>query len=338
MYKRQPYNVTVLTLGTHLPGYIYESCQPYSGSDEQFINAIHCTDQLVGQFVKELEQAGLLENTVLMLVADHGVFRTAKMEELFGDVVDDKKLIGITNYPQLTETTLSSYDLAPTVLDMLKVEHNASFLFGQSIFDENKNQQKHVTRLNDWQDNKMIKNPKGDCDEKTKLGWPLIKCQKNQLIGLTNQILEFYSLRDAPEPLGCHLDVQFTYEPNKNDQWKWVLRLNKNDHFGHFYHKGYLLKTNNHKAGYFAFILNEELAIEQHLYFKDDSEAKPKLNFVAGMDKHLLIVKSTLQQDKTSPIGEKMAIQVDFYESKAKLWSEKTTSSKIKGLDLCQNT
>ena len=66
-----PFNVTLLTLGTHIPGFQYEGCPVYPGRpNEPFLNGIHCTDYLAGQFVDQLEAKGLLGDTVLYIQGD----------------------------------------------------------------------------------------------------------------------------------------------------------------------------------------------------------------------------------------------------------------------------
>ena len=332
-----PYHLTLLTLGTHLPGYVYDECLPYPDSDEVFINAIHCTDQLLGQFVHELEQAHLLENTVLMIVADHGVFPSVKMKELFADEVDDRRLVGITNYQVLPEHPVSSYDLTPTLIDMLNIEHNANFLFGKSIFSEAKNQQKYVTRYADWQDEKMALNPAGECGELLDSNWPLNKCHKQNLLSLTSQLLEHYSIKEQPEPLACELNVQFTYDTEDQKKGKWFLRLNGEDHFDHFYHKGYLLKTLNYRAGTFVFLLNNQLAIEKHLFIENNEDSVSRLKSVVNdTENPVMVIQSKLQTSETSQNGEVMSLSIDFYKDKKKMWSEKPSLSHINELNLCR--
>ncbi len=152
--KRTPFNVTLLTLGTHLPGRSYESCLPYEPApEESFLNAIHCTDQLLGRFVTALEDEHLLENTVVVITADHGVFPTPTMRELFGDMVDDVRLLtividktGAAAFPG----PMASYDLAPRVLDLLQVEHNAVFLLGRSAPGGTRGDPYFLTRFDDY--------------------------------------------------------------------------------------------------------------------------------------------------------------------------------------------
>ncbi len=334
--KNPPYHITLLTLGTHLPGYTYEGCSPYSGSDEPFINAIHCTDQLVGQFVKQLEQSRILDNALLLIIADHGIFPAVKMKELFGSGVKDRRLIGITNHQPLPNHLLSSYDLAPTILDMLKIKHNALFLYGKSLFKKSGNQQKHVTRTADWQDGKMILNSAGNCTDYQKPEWPLIKCHKQQLLNLTNQLLKHYSLKDQPKQLSCELEINFAHTDDEKTKGKWSLRLNDVDHLKNFYHKGRLLNSSKIRNGAFVFILNNESAIEKHIYIEDKNIHSHLQQIIQANDNTVLIAKPNTQSTQVTPINQGPELQIELHKKSTLIWSKKS-SSPIKGLNICQS-
>ncbi|VAW46958.1 hypothetical protein MNBD_GAMMA02-546 [hydrothermal vent metagenome] len=336
--ENPPYNVTLLTLGTHLPGYSYEGCNPYLDSDEPFINAIHCTDQLVGQFVDELEASQLLDDAVLMIVADHGVFPTPKMKELFSDVVDDRRLIGITNYKQdLSHTRLSSYDLAPTLLDMLNIKHNARFLFGQSLLNKVDYSQKFVTRYLDWQDSKLVNNNLGECTENLELTWPLNSCYKYRLLGLTSQLLEFYSVKEPPEALSCKVNLLFNNELQDDGKNKWALWLNQDNHFDHFYQSGRLLNSHHINSGVFVFVLNDELAIEKHMFYKHDVKSEIHVQaMIENTQTPLLVIKTQAKKDPSNPDADKISVQITFYKNNNLVWTKNTLAHVLTGVDLCQ--
>ncbi len=137
--SQQPFALTLLTIGTHIPGFFYDECVPYEHSDNEFLNALHCTDQLLQQWLAQLTEDGLLDNTLVVITADHQVFRNAEMHSLFGEeAVYDHRLPlivldGKTGVPPATAEWGALYDLAPTVLDLLNVEHNARFALGRSL-------------------------------------------------------------------------------------------------------------------------------------------------------------------------------------------------------------
>ncbi len=329
--ENPPYNVTFLTLGTHLPGYTYEGCNAYPGSDEPFINAIHCTDQLVGNFVNELEKAQLLDDAVLMIVADHGVFQTEKMNELFGEKVNKRQLIGITNQnSDNLDQPISSYDLVAVLLDMLNIKHNAKFLFGQSLKQKKKGQQKFVTRYLDWQGTEMIGNQLGACNEKPGLTWPLNNCQKQQLLSLTSQLLEHYSIAETPEELSCNLTIKYSKNTKKKIDY-WSLFINNINHFEHFYYEGYLLNSLHIKSGSFVFTLNDQLAIEKHVFLKNDENKETHLQrIIDNTLTPLLVLHIHTEEDAES------SIEIDFYENGKQLWSEKYPELIVDDINICR--
>lgn len=76
-----PFLLDFFTISTHHPydlpaGHV----SPFTGDDRQqrYRATIHFTDQVIGQMVSDLEQRGLLANTVFVITGDHG--------EAFGDV------------------------------------------------------------------------------------------------------------------------------------------------------------------------------------------------------------------------------------------------------------
>lgn len=139
----QPFNLTLLTIGTHLPGYRYEECSAYALADpvpesqRDFIDALHCTDHLLGGFVDRLQARGVLEDTLLVITADHHVFPNPDMRALFGEAVEDRRLPLLALGPVAArpdpDVQGAGFDLAPTLLDLLGVRHNARFMLGRSL-------------------------------------------------------------------------------------------------------------------------------------------------------------------------------------------------------------
>jgi hypothetical protein len=132
----RPFNITIQTSGTHIPGYRFKECQTYHGAENRFLDAIHCTDQLIGRFVERLDLDGQFKDTVLILTADHNLWDTSEMKSLFGDTVHDHRLplIVMGPRPDLPAARIGAlYDLAPTILDLLRIRHNVRFPLGRSL-------------------------------------------------------------------------------------------------------------------------------------------------------------------------------------------------------------
>lgn len=329
-----PYNVTLLTLGTHLPGYIYAGCEKYADSADPFINAIHCTDKLVGDFVSRLEAENLLEDTVLMVVADHGVFPTPKMTELFGSEVENRKLLAFTNQPLNQQNkTLAGYDLAPTILDLLDIQHNVQFFYGKSLFDKSKDTQRYVTRFLDWKDHQLASNPSGECAANNPESWPMNQCMKKQLISLTNQVLARYSEKELAAPLGCELEVEFQ-TAQKSSKQSASLKINGDEHLTYFYNQGYLLNPAKVKAGIWVLELSDDNSIISHQYFTDTTPHQT-LNtlFTAESKRYLFLLKSA-NTDFLKNLGIESIPEsaLSFYKRKMQTdtpvdWSQKKSFS-----------
>lgn len=128
----RPFHISILTLDTHLKGFPSPSCPEYTGSEDPFINAIHCTDFLVGQFIDQLKAHGLLNNMTLIITGDHPVFNTSLTRGLLGENALKTELLGIIVDPDQAPTihAMGLYDLGPTVLELLNISHNVSFILG----------------------------------------------------------------------------------------------------------------------------------------------------------------------------------------------------------------
>jgi len=185
----QPYNLTLLTIGTHLPGYTYEECAPYPHGRHRFLQALHCQDQLLRQWIDQLQSEGLLDDTLLVITADHHVFANQDMRGLFGDAVYDRRLPFIVignDVPEPARTVGAAYDIAPTVLDLLGLEHNATFMLGQSLLKPSNRPDYYVLRYEDVAAGQVIENGRPDCGSNGpgEGQLPLSGCDKAELLSL----------------------------------------------------------------------------------------------------------------------------------------------------------
>lgn len=192
----------------------------------------------------------------------------------------------------------------------MDVQHNANFLYGQSVFSDTKVSQKYVTRyLDRANDNKtMINNQTGECATETKLSsWPLNSCNKRSLLAQTNQSLEFYSDK-TPESLSCDINVKFMLD-NSDKPTGAKLLIDDINHFKHFYYEGYLLNLLNLDSGIFVFKLNADMKIIEYRYFKDTLlGAQQFLKWQLNNPNHLLDILKTGNKKK---FLKKLAINLD---------------------------
>ncbi|MFU0885714.1 sulfatase-like hydrolase/transferase [Kluyvera sichuanensis] len=72
--QSNPWGMFSINIGTHQPdGYLAHSCQNFKYADgkDKLLNAVHCTDMLIGKLYQSLKKAGVLENTAIVFSSDH---------------------------------------------------------------------------------------------------------------------------------------------------------------------------------------------------------------------------------------------------------------------------
>lgn len=149
---------TIITRSAHL-GYTYteglsvyalEQYPEYKGmyaSEEEDCARVKAklVDDLFARLLTELEEAGELENTVIVAMTDHYTYGYKNMEELMvhSDVTSQLMLektpcfIWSAGGPAMEVTkTLNTADLLPTVLNLLNIDAPYNYL-GQDAFDPN---------------------------------------------------------------------------------------------------------------------------------------------------------------------------------------------------------
>jgi len=151
--RKPPFHLTILTLNTHLPGYHSDQCPPYGAAHhaDPFLDGLYCTDRALGRFMDQLGQGGFLDNTVVAIVGDHPVFNNPQIRALLPDRAEDPRIVGIIidpggRLPSSIPYATATFDLAPTLLELLAVRHNANFIQGVSIFRERAQRQNYLAR------------------------------------------------------------------------------------------------------------------------------------------------------------------------------------------------
>ena len=133
----KPFNLTLLTVDTHHPGgEPSSSCSPYAEIDNSILHAVHCTDYLIGNFIEQLKQQPAYEDTVIVMVSDHLALRNNAFS-LFPEDYERRLYFNVLNsdHQASSQVLATPMDLAPTILDMLDITHNASFLVGIDLLD-----------------------------------------------------------------------------------------------------------------------------------------------------------------------------------------------------------
>ena len=205
----KPFNLTMLTIGTHVPGFPYAECVPYADGKHVFLDAVHCTDQLLADWLDKAQARGLLRDTVVVITGDHSVFPNPTMQSLFGSAVDDRRLplVVLSDTPVTALTRVGAgYDLAPTVLDLLDVSHSAEFVLGRSLMRVPARPDYVVRRYSDLQRGVEVESPEACAVSDAPPALPLDRCAKTELLGTLASLARSYT--SASTRFSCDSSAQ----------------------------------------------------------------------------------------------------------------------------------
>ncbi len=158
--RRQPFYDLAITLTSHYP---YSLPNLHSNLDVgdlsgtilgDYLQAIHYTDSAIGVLVRELKQAGLWDDTIVLIYGDHdsAIYDPTLLSEFLGNSPDDyaagsydlsllrDSVPLIMHLPdgqyagQRMEQPMGQIDVAPTLLHLLGVPAEGRFLMGVDRF------------------------------------------------------------------------------------------------------------------------------------------------------------------------------------------------------------
>lgn len=318
---KQPFNLTLLTLGTHLPGVSYQDCKPYTktNTSDPFLDAIHCSDYLVGRFINQLKQHNILENTVVYIQGDHPIFPTHKMKKLFPKKYKDDRVFNLI-IDNNQDTTLinedkasSTMNLVANILESLQIKHNVDFVFAQSDFDAANLQPYLLTRFSSYHDLKEV--PKTatskNCAQTKFLSIPLDSCEKKLALNSVYRLNASYSQPKKPQEV-CQLGIDISISPSSK---KVSVRWGNTDLTQRFYSKGLLVPAT--KIGFYLILLNQyDQALSQAFYPSDDPHELNRLykEITQEGNRYLLFTNLTTKQLQT--VTAPVKIPNDFIKQK----------------------
>ncbi len=153
----QPYFSFLITLSGHYPYDIPDSKKTlnipageYSGMFKNYLQAQHYADQALGDFMNQLQQQGILSNSVVVVYGDHyGTGWTNQdLEKFLGtnQPLSDYQLKELNKVPLLIHLPWGQaagtrhisggeMDLFPTLLNLLGVDSGKEFYFGQDLLN-----------------------------------------------------------------------------------------------------------------------------------------------------------------------------------------------------------
>ena len=123
---KQPFMVTALTLSNHEPYDVpVEPAFPGKIIERKFLSSGHYADQSVGEFIKKMKTSPLWENTLIVLISDHGHPYPGKTP----DYAPEKYRIpviftgGAVKQTDEVSKVMGQHDLAATLLAQLGRDH-----------------------------------------------------------------------------------------------------------------------------------------------------------------------------------------------------------------------
>ena len=248
--SNRPFNLTLLSIGTHTPGYRYDECATFPASEDRFLNAFHCTDQLVGQWVESLLQQELLDGTLLVITGDHRPFPTRQTEDLFGaEAITDPRIPFIVvgdDLPTDIPTEFGAgYDVAPTLLHLLGVQHTAQFALGRSLLEVDRERKDFFTRYAAIREDRFL--PKSsECDEasvETQVKTEQVSdCVRTELLSILEQQVVGYSRKGADVDCSLPAPIAIDFIGNKMID----IQIGSESQLGRFVWRGRTIAASQH--------------------------------------------------------------------------------------------
>jgi len=140
--RNEPFALFLLTLDTHPPnGLPSSSCDDiqYGDGENAMLNALHCSDQLAANFIRQLLASETADETIVVVASDHLVMantaseqlkRHPKRRNLFFILEKNGRQDSLDRHASL-------FDIAPTLLSVLGAEIQ-DYNFGVSLLGDNR--------------------------------------------------------------------------------------------------------------------------------------------------------------------------------------------------------
>ena len=125
---RQPFLIGYSTLSSHVPWDV-----PIHHFDDEVLNAFYYIDQCVGNFIQQLRQSDLWDNTLVIMLPDHGI--------VYADLDESNPLLnhipmlwvgGAVKQPRRIEQVCNQTDLPATLLGQLGISHE-EYTFSRDV-------------------------------------------------------------------------------------------------------------------------------------------------------------------------------------------------------------
>ena len=117
---RQPFLIGYSTLSSHVPWDV-----PIHHFDDEVLNAFYYLDQCVGNFIQQLRQSDLWNNTLVIMLPDHGIVYAGLDES--NPLLNHIPMLwvgGAVKQPRRIEQVCNQTDLPATLLGQLGIAHD----------------------------------------------------------------------------------------------------------------------------------------------------------------------------------------------------------------------
>ena len=117
---RQPFLIGYSTLSSHVPWDV-----PIHHFDDEVLNAFYYLDQCVGNFIQQLRQSDLWDNTLVIMLPDHGIVYAGLDES--NPLLNHIPMLwvgGAVKQPRRIEQVCNQTDLPATLLGQLGIAHD----------------------------------------------------------------------------------------------------------------------------------------------------------------------------------------------------------------------
>ena len=125
---RQPFLIGYSTLSSHVPWDV-----PIHHFDDEVLNAFYYLDQCVGNFIQQLRQSDLWNNTLVIMLPDHGIVYAGLDES--NPLLNHIPMLwvgGVIKQPRRIEQVCNQTDLPATLLGQLGIAHD-DYTFSRDV-------------------------------------------------------------------------------------------------------------------------------------------------------------------------------------------------------------
>lgn len=126
------YFTCALTLSSHEPWEV-----PFHRLDNKVLNSFAYTDHCIGRFVERIKKTEQWDNTLIIIVPDHGILSPTSNETTCRTMSHIPLLMtgGAVRGPKRIDSMMNQSDLAATLLGQLNIPHN-DFIFSRDVMSK----------------------------------------------------------------------------------------------------------------------------------------------------------------------------------------------------------